>query len=332
MAAWYDLIDRGDEATATPLAVSGAAGAVGTTGAKYALEDHRHAFTPSTDLSMAGFKLTTLGTPTADGDAAPKSYVDASMHGWDWKGSVRVATTANGALATAYENGDTVDGVVLATGDRILLKDQTTGAENGIYTVNASGAPTRAIDMNTSAEASPGSVIVVEEGTANLDTMWMLTTNAPITLDTTALVFTSLPLTPIVGGAGMTKTGQTLDVIAADGTITVNADSIQVGVLASGNFANATISNARLITDPLARANHTGTQTASTISDFDTAVRTSRVDQMAAPQGTVDYSHASAFLKLPKVFAYANAAALPSALANGMLAFQTDTVRLKISR
>jgi len=108
------------------------------------------------------------------------------------KDSVRVATTTNGDLATAYENGDTVDGVVLNTGDRILLKNQTTGSEDGIYTVNASGAPTRAKDFDTSTDARSGSLVLVQEGTTNADTIWQLTTNAPITLGSTSLTFTQV--------------------------------------------------------------------------------------------------------------------------------------------
>lgn len=101
---------------------------------------------------------------------------------------VRVATTANGTLATAFENGDTVDGVALVTGDRILLKDQSAGAENGIYTVNASGAPTRATDYDSQSDVL-GSLVFVTNGTANADTAWLCTTNATITVGSTALVF-----------------------------------------------------------------------------------------------------------------------------------------------
>lgn len=103
---------------------------------------------------------------------------------------VRVATTVAGTLASSFENGDTVDGVVLATGDRILIKDQAAGAANGIYVVAASGSPTRAVDFDSSAEVLTSTVVMVSEGTVNADSAWMLTTNAPITLDTTALVFT----------------------------------------------------------------------------------------------------------------------------------------------
>ena len=113
-----------------------------------------------------------------------------------------MATTATGTLATAFENGDTVDGVVLATGNRILIKNQSSGAENGIYVVAASGAPTRATDFDTGAKAL-GAVVKVNEGTANADSIWQLTTNATITIGSTALVFVNL-----AGGGLIWSSGQ----------------------------------------------------------------------------------------------------------------------------
>lgn len=182
---------------------------------------------PNADISMASHKITSVTDPTSAQDAATKAYVDAAAVGIDWKASVRVATTAAGTLATSFANGQTVDGVVLATGDRILIKDQAAGATNGIYVVAASGAPARSTDADTSAEVTSGMAVFVEEGTTNADTAWVLTTNAPIVLATTALVYTQFTsLGQITAGAGMTKTGSTLDVIASTG-ITVNADSIQ---------------------------------------------------------------------------------------------------------
>ena len=106
-----------------------------------------------------------------------------------WKNSVRAATTTNGALATAYENGDTIDGVVLATGNRILIKNQSTATENGIYTVNSSGAPTRATDFDAGADLIANSVVMVQEGTVNADTAWQCTTNETITIGSTSLTF-----------------------------------------------------------------------------------------------------------------------------------------------
>jgi hypothetical protein len=109
----------------------------------------------------------------------------------DWKDSVRVATTAAGTLATSFENGDIVDGVTLVTGDRILIKDQVAGAENGIYVVNASGAPTRATDADASAEVTGGMTVRVSEGTENRFSEWFLDTFDPIVLGTTALLFST---------------------------------------------------------------------------------------------------------------------------------------------
>lgn len=95
-----------------------------------------------------------------------------------YKDAVRVATTANGTLATAFANGSVIDGVTLVTGNRILIKNQTTASENGIYTVNASGAPTRATDFDTNGdEISNGCIIPVQFGTLNVGTLWQLTAN-----------------------------------------------------------------------------------------------------------------------------------------------------------
>jgi len=128
---------------------------------------------------------TELGTDPSGTYATVRERLEST----DFKDSVRAATTVNGALATAYANTQVIDGVTLATGNRILIKNQTTGAENGIYTVNATGAPTRALDANTSAKVSTGLIVNVEEGTTQADSIWMLTPNGTIVLDTTALVF-----------------------------------------------------------------------------------------------------------------------------------------------
>lgn len=135
-----------------------------------------------------------FGTPSATTDVAIKSYVDQTISdaigASNLKDAVRVATTAAGTLATSFANGQTVDGIVLATGDRILIKNQAAGQENGIYTVNATGAPTRATDADTAGDIADA-VVYVSVGTVNADTGWKLVTDA-ITLGTTALVFTAL--------------------------------------------------------------------------------------------------------------------------------------------
>lgn len=149
--------------------------------------------------SMGGFKLTNVGTPTANTtDAATTAYVDAAIAAlsafFDNKPSVRVATTAAGTLATSFANGQTVDGITLATNDRILIKNQAAPAENGIYFVNAAGAPTRALDMDAWAEV-PGALVAVEVGTANADTVWLSSADAGGTLNTTAITWQAIPMT-----------------------------------------------------------------------------------------------------------------------------------------
>ena len=174
--------------TATPNAIAGVTGSAGSASTP-SKEDHTHAFTPAADLSMATYKLTNVGTPTADTDAANKGYVDSVAQGLDPKASVIAATTTAGTLATSFADSQVVDGITLATNDRILIKNQADAAENGIYVVAASGAPARAADMNAGAEF-PGAFVFVETGTVNADTGWVCTTNAPITVDVTDITFT----------------------------------------------------------------------------------------------------------------------------------------------
>lgn len=155
--------------------------------------------------SAALLDADTDGTAAANSDLrvatqkAMRSYIDAKLNGLAWKLPVRAATTTNAALATAYENGDTIDGVVLATGDRILIKDQTTQTENGIYVVAASGAPARATDADSGAELL-NAVCFVQEGTANGDKSFTQTTNAPITVGSSNLVWAQQGS----GGSGIT--------------------------------------------------------------------------------------------------------------------------------
>ena len=162
------------------------------------------------DLDAATYKIVNLGTPTSTADAATKGYVDSVSQGLSIKEAVRVATTATVDLSTNLENGDTLDGVTLATGNRVLVKNQVAGYENGIYTVNATGAPTRATDANVSSEVTAGMFTFVSEGTANGNTSWVLTTDNPITLDTTPLTFTQF------AGAGTFTAGNGLTL---DGTV-----------------------------------------------------------------------------------------------------------------
>jgi hypothetical protein len=156
--------------------------------------------------------LTLSGAPTVDLHAATKSYVDSVSQGLHIHASVVAATTANITLATAVENGDTLDGVTLATGNRILIKNQTTQSENGIYTVNASGAPTRATDFDAPAEIDGGDFIFVTGGTVNDNTGWVQT-NTVGTIGTDAIAFTQFSgAGTYLAGTGLTLTGNTFSI------------------------------------------------------------------------------------------------------------------------
>lgn len=211
---------------------------------------------PTANLDINSNKLVGVADPSSDQDVATKAYVDAIAQGLSIKASVRAATTTAGTLATSFENGDTIDGVTLATNDRILVKNQVAGSENGLYLVNASGAPTRTMDANSGAELVAGIFTFVNEGTINANSGWVQTTIGTITVDTTALVFTQFSgAGQIMAGTGMTKTGNTLDVGAGTG-ITVASDSVSVDntvyrqgstdvAVADGGTGSSTASDAR---------------------------------------------------------------------------------------
>ena len=195
----------------------------------------------SQTISAGANAITNVADPSNDQDAATKAYVDAVKTGLDVKGSVRVATTATGTLASSFANGQSVDGVTLATGDRILVKDQGTGSENGIYTVNASGAPTRATDFDSNTEVTGGAFTFVEEGTTNSDSGWVMSNNGAVTVGSTALTFSQFSgAGQISAGGGMTKSGNTLDVVAGTG-ITVNANDVQISATYAGQTSITTL-------------------------------------------------------------------------------------------
>lgn len=167
-------------------------------------------------VDLSSQKIVNLASPSSSTDAANKSYVDNLVAGLVWKQAVRVATTSNGTLASAYEDGDTVDGVTLATGDRILIKNQSTGAENGIYVVNASGAPTRATDADGAGELVANATVFVSEGTTNADTAWTCTTNGAITVGSTATTWAQFG-----GGGGTYTAGDGLDLSGGEFSVDV---------------------------------------------------------------------------------------------------------------
>jgi hypothetical protein len=177
-------------------------------------------------LDLQSQKIVNLADPSAAGDAATKQYVDNIARGLSWKAPARAAATANVTLGAP---GATLDGVALTAGDRVLLKHQTTAADNGIYIWAASGSPlTRAPDADTASELVPGAAVSVTEGTVNADKVFIVVSDAAITIGTTAQTWGQL------GGAGAHSagngiglTGSVISAVAAsNGGVSVGAGGI----------------------------------------------------------------------------------------------------------
>jgi hypothetical protein len=184
------------------------------------------------DYSFGGYKITNLADPVNAGDAANKGYVDAVAQGLDVKPSVLVATTANITLS----GFQAVDGVNIFTGDRVLVKNQTNPAQNGIYVANDSGAWTRAADMNAWAEF-PGAFTFVESGGVNPNTSWVCDVEAGGTLGTDPVTFAQF------GSAGSYSAGDGLDLSGSVFSVLADGTSLSVsgaGVKISDSYAGQT--------------------------------------------------------------------------------------------
>lgn len=176
---------------------------------------------PTSNVSLNSNKITNLADPTSAQDAATKAYVDAARSGLDVKASVRVATTANITLSGAQ----TIDGVVVSAGDRVLVKNQTAGSQNGIYDVAVSSW-SRSTDSDTSGEFNSGAFTFVEEGTVNGGRGYVMTTANPVTLGTTSLTFTMFSSSgAITAGTNLSFSGTTLNVNVDGSSITTNGSN-----------------------------------------------------------------------------------------------------------
>lgn len=203
----------------------------------YVLATRLNQFTaPNGAVSMNNQLLSGLATPVSATDAANKGYVDNAIQGLDTKESVRIATTANITLSGLTA----IDGITPVAGNRILVKDQTGGEQNGIY-VAGSGVWARANDA-MQGELTPNAFVFVEEGTVNANSGWTLTTTGTITVGTTPLTFVQFSgAGQINAGTGMTKTGNTLDVVGTANRITANADSIDIASTYVGQTSITTL-------------------------------------------------------------------------------------------
>lgn len=182
------------------------------------------------DLALNSKRITNLGAPQELTDAATKAYVDSVAQGLTINNAVRAATTEPLTLATDFEDGDPLDGITLATGDRILIKDQTTASENGIYIVQASGAPLRAADM-AAASSAAGVFMFVQEGTDNGDKGFVCTSDSGSdVVGTNDLTFTQFSgAGQITAGKGLVLNGSAFDVkLASAGGLEIPNNELQI--------------------------------------------------------------------------------------------------------
>jgi len=270
-------------------------------------------FTPSADFdggfTVAGSQTINMGsnrvqgvaTPTATTDAANKGYVDSVKQALDIKDSVKVATTAN--LAAAYNNGSsgvgatltmdasgtvTIDGVVTAADDRVLIKDQSSGAHNGIYKVTTAGAVgvagvfTRVEDADSSTEVTGGLFTFVEAGSSNADNAYVLTSiTGTATMGSDALTFTQFSgAGQVTAGSGLAKSGNTLSVNVDNTSLEIVSDTLQIKGL----------DNAISEGDLIFGANTGGQFTTLAIGTYDSTNTVGQVLQVGA-NGTVTWSN-----------------------------------------
>lgn len=183
------------------------------------------------NVSMSNFTVTGLNDPVALTDAATKNYVDNKLAA---KTPVIVATTTAGTLATSFANGQSIDAITLTTGMRILVKNQATATENGIYTVNASGAPTRTLDFDTgSAQAS--SYMFVNKGTINADTLFTCTND----IGSDIVGTNNLAFSQISGGGGGGTNSFSIDDISAPIVFNITNNTITPTNVTSFTFPNS---------------------------------------------------------------------------------------------
>ena len=179
-------------------------------------------------VSISGGSITGLGAPSSGSDAATKTYVDDLVAGLKTRIICRAATTGNVTLSSDLQNGDSLDGITLATGDRVLVKDQSTGSQNGIYTVVASGTASRDTDFDVIGELA-GQLVIIQEGSVNAEKMFLCTTDSDASLGSDTITFTVVQpanVGDVTLTGTQTLTNKTLTSPAIDTSIT-HADNVK---------------------------------------------------------------------------------------------------------
>lgn len=200
-------------------------------------------------LDLQGQRIQNMGDPSTSTDAATRGYVDNVARGLSWKIPARLASTGNVSLSAP---GTSIDGVTLAINDRILLKNQIAGAENGIYVwTGGSAALVRATDADTGTELQPGTAVTVTEGTANGDKVFLIVSDGAVTIGTTATTWAPLGGggQTYTGGSGISVSGATISGVAKpSGGLIVDGSgfAIDTSIVArkvSGNVGNGTLTS-----------------------------------------------------------------------------------------
>jgi hypothetical protein len=195
-------------------------------------------------VTLTGGTITGLGDPSSSSEAATKNYVDNLVTGLRTRVIARVASTANVNISTGLENGDTLDGVTLATGNRVLLKDQSTASQNGLYIVVASGAASRDPEFDIISELA-GQLILVSEGSTHADDLFLCTTDTSATLGSSSISY--VQVFPSSGGtvtsvavadSGSSEFTVTGSPITSSGTISLAVNSIAATKIGTGTVDN----------------------------------------------------------------------------------------------
>ena len=231
---------------------------------------------PTGSVSLNSQTITNLADPVNTQDAATKGFVEATSQGLDVKDSCVAATTGNITIATALNNGDTLDGVTLSTNDRVLVKDQSTASQNGIYIVGSS--PARADDLAAGADAA-GMFTFIEQGTVNADNGFVCTSNkGSAVVGTNNLTFAQFSgAGQITTADGLQKSGNTISVdLKANGGLVIESSEIALDLAASSITGTLPVTKLTSLTSTVTELNkldglNSTTTELNTCTDGDTS-------------------------------------------------------------
>jgi len=208
-------------------------------------------------VAITGGSVTGMSAPSTGSDVTTKTYVDDLVAGLRTRIITKAATTANIDLTADLQNADTLDGITLATNDKVLVKNQTDATENGIYDVVASGTATRNTDYNTVAKLA-GQLVIVQEGSTNADTIYLCTTDSSGSIGSTNITFsqvqpqnTGTVTSVAVADSGSSEFTVTGSPITASGTINLAVNSIDATKIGNGDVDNTELSYVNGVTSAI---------------------------------------------------------------------------------